>query len=294
MASPRAALLNLAKPAGPTSHDVVAQVRRASGQRKVGHAGTLDPLAEGVVVLGLGAGTRVLEYVQEQPKAYRATVRFGLATSTLDSEGEVTARAPVPLFEEQDLEALLQPFIGRILQTPPRYSAIKLGGEPLYARTRRGEAVEPQAREVEIYELQLLEWRPPLARLAITCGKGTYIRSLARDIGEAVGSVAHLAALVRTRVGRFELSQAVPLDEVGLRPWEEILHPIDEAVRHWPAVSFSAREERVLNSGGSVPAPGMGAGSRARAYGGEGGFFGLVESTSGGWRPLKILTSTST
>lgn len=289
-ASLEAGLLNVHKPPGPTSHDLVERVRRLWGQRKVGHGGTLDPMASGVLILGLGRGTRVLEYVQEQPKTYRASIRFGIETDTLDAEGEALRRSPVPGLEHHDLEALLQPFVGRILQVPPRYSALKRSGQPLYARARRGEAVEPEAREVEIYELHLEDWEPPLARLVVVCGRGTYIRSLARDLGQALGCGAHLAGLVRTRVARFVLEDALPPEALEGADPATVLHPLDEAVLHWPALELGAEEDRRLRHGRPLPDAQASPGTRARVYGPGGTLRGLVEAGQGHWRPLKILS----
>lgn len=286
IASLEAGLLIVDKPRGPTSHDVVARVRRLSGQRRVGHAGTLDPMAEGVLVLGLGRATRLLEYVQEQPKSYTAWVRFGVTTDTLDAEGQVTSTAAVPSLEK-DLPRLLGDFTGVIEQVPPRYSALKRAGQPLYARARRGEAPELEAREVVIYDLRLVSWEAPVAVLELSCGKGTYVRALARDLGEAVGCGAHLSGLLRTRVGRFQRSQAIPLQELGSRAWSEILHPPDEAVLHWPGVRLSAQQAAMLAGGRPVPAGAAAEGTHGRLYDPHLGLVAVGQVRQGQWRAIK-------
>ncbi len=213
------------KPAGPTSHDVVAQARRASGVKRVGHAGTLDPPARGVLVLALGSCTRLIRYVQDLEKEYVAEVRFGIATSTLDAAGDELERAPMPLTEAA-LAAVLPQFVGVIEQVPPMVSALKVGGRRLYELARRGEEVERQPRQVHIYSLVLEELSGgeyPGARLKVRCSRGTYIRALAADIASALGGRAHVERLCRTRVGPFDLAGAVALD--GLGEWRRHLLP---------------------------------------------------------------------
>ncbi len=192
-----------------TSHDVVARIRRLSGQRRIGHTGTLDPMASGVLVLCLGSATRLVEYYQGEDKRYNAEIVLGYATDTYDSEGAVTATAPIPALTQQAVEAALAAFCGEIRQTPPAYSAIKVDGKALYARARRGESVTPDARSVTFHRIDLIEWRAPdRLLLAIHCSAGAYIRSLAYDLGRSLGTLATLDVLRREAAGEFTLEES--------------------------------------------------------------------------------------
>jgi tRNA pseudouridine55 synthase len=205
------------KPAGMTSHDVVARVRRLAGQRRVGHGGTLDPPATGVLVLALGRATRLLPFLPTEPKRYLAEVAFGAETDTLDAAGTVTATADASGVDEARLRAALAGFVGPQLQTPPMVSAIKVGGERLYAKARRGEQVDRAPRPIVVHDLELLGFAAgarPRATLAVTCSGGTYVRALAADLGRALGTLAHLASLRRTAVGRFTERDAHTLPEL--------------------------------------------------------------------------------
>jgi tRNA pseudouridine55 synthase len=230
-------VLVIAKPVGPTSHDVVGLVRRLSQTKRVGHGGTLDPFASGVLPIFLGKATRLVEYHLADRKRYRATVCFGAASTTDDLEGALTP-SPGPPPTRAAVEAALDAFRGEIEQRPPAFSAIKVAGRRAYALARAGQSVELAPRTVRIHELALLEWdetRPgePVAVLDVTCSAGTYVRSLARDLGAALGSAAYLGALARTESGTFTLDDAVPLDEIrvategGPEGLEPLLKPID-------------------------------------------------------------------
>lgn len=199
------------KSPGPSSHDVVRLVRRALRTRAVGHAGTLDPMASGVLVLGVGEGTKLLYYLSSDDKAYAATVRLGVATDSLDALGEVTAEAAVPEgLDRARVEQVAQRFVGALVQRAPEFSAIKQAGEPLYARVRRGEAVVAPERDVLVRRLVVEAVRPGEIELQVSCGKGFYVRSLARDIALALGTVGHLSRLRRTVSGNFGLDDAAP------------------------------------------------------------------------------------
>ncbi|MCB0117202.1 MAG: tRNA pseudouridine(55) synthase TruB [Caldilineaceae bacterium] len=199
----------------PTSHDIVQRVRRLSGQRRIGHTGTLDPMAGGVLVLCLGIATRLVEYYQGHDKRYLAEITLGAETDTYDALGAVTNQQPVPDLDSQRIEAVLRAFTGEIEQKPPIYSALKQDGESLHRKARRGEAVEVAARPVTIYSLELVTWTPP-ARLLVRvhCSAGTYVRSLAHDLGVALGTCAHLSYLRREAVGNFVEQNAHTLDEI--------------------------------------------------------------------------------
>lgn len=213
-----AGILLVDKPAGPTSHDVVGRVRRAVRVRRVGHSGTLDPAATGLVLVGVGWVTRVLRYTDTHPKRYRADIAFGAETDTCDSEGEVIATASTSV-DPAALERVLAGFEGEIDQVPPAHSAIKVGGEKLYEKARRGEHVRAEARRVTIHEITVVDCDPDEASvvLDIACSSGTYIRSLARDLGRALGGAAHLAALRRTRIGPHDVDSALELEAVQAR-----------------------------------------------------------------------------
>jgi tRNA pseudouridine55 synthase len=197
-----------------TSHDVVAHTRRWSGQRRIGHTGTLDPMASGVLILCLGQATRLVEYYQGHDKRYRALVALGRATDSYDATGQVVEEAPVLPLNNEQIEAALARFRGDIMQTPPIYSALKQEGEALYAKARRGEEVTVAARPVTIHQLSLVEHTATTLTLDVACSAGTYIRSLAYDLGRALGTAAHLAALRRTAAGGFGLNEAHTLPEI--------------------------------------------------------------------------------
>ncbi|HEY7834342.1 MAG TPA: tRNA pseudouridine(55) synthase TruB [Ktedonobacterales bacterium] len=245
-------IFNLDKSAGMTSHDVVARVRRLTHQRRVGHAGTLDPAATGVLPVCVGQATRVAEYLSERGKAYRATIRFGAVTDTYDAEGQVVRTAPVAL-TEAEVAAVLPGFLGPQLQVPPIYSALKRDGRPLYELARAGEAVTVAPRPIVIESLTIVTWASPDLVLDVDCGKGTYIRSLAYDLGERLGPGAHLAALVRTRSGPFSLNDSITLEELELvlvdGTWPDHLYAPDEALLDRDAAILGPASETRLRNG---------------------------------------------
>jgi tRNA pseudouridine55 synthase len=213
--SPLDAVLVIDKPVGPTSFDVVRKVRRAAGLRRVGHGGTLDPAASGVLPVCLGEATKLAQFLLDADKEYEFTVCLGVETDTDDAMGAVTARADASAIGEAAVRAALAPFRGPITQVPPSYSALKRAGRPLYDYARAGEAVAPAPRAVTVYELELTSFAgPAAAAFRMRCAKGTYVRALARDLGRALGVGGHVTALRRTRSGPFSLAQARPLDEV--------------------------------------------------------------------------------
>ena len=291
------------KSAGMTSHDVVARVRRLLRQKRVGHAGTLDPLATGVLPVLVGQATRVAEYLSESGKAYRATIRFGVETDTYDAEGTVVEERPVALTLPQ-IEAVLPEFLGEQMQVPPRYSAIKRAGQPLYKLARAGADVTPEPRPVVITALRPVAWQPPDLVLDIECGKGTYIRSLAHDVGARLGAGAHLAALRRTRSGPFTLEQAVTLERLDAAladgTWPALLHPPDAALLDRRAATLDATQVVAFRNGQTLhvaaetlsPAlPLRVEGELLRAYSMTGRFLGLArwDASAEVWRPHKVL-----
>jgi tRNA pseudouridine55 synthase len=252
-------VLVLVKPAGPTSHDMVALVRRLAAARRVGHGGTLDPFASGVLPLFLGTATRMLEYHLGDSKAYRATVCFGASSTTDDLEGELTpseGQAP----KRSEVERALRDSTGSINQTPPAYSAIKVGGRRAYAMARAGQTPELRPRAVTISRLELVSWDDsdparPIAVLDVECSAGTYVRALARDLGRNVGSGAYLGALVRTASGPFQLAAAKTVDEVrraaevGPGALATLLLPPDTGLDRFPGVELSASETEAVARG---------------------------------------------
>ncbi|MBN2211310.1 MAG: tRNA pseudouridine(55) synthase TruB [Sedimentisphaerales bacterium] len=219
---PPAIFIAINKPIGMTSHDVIDAVRRITGQRRVGHAGTLDPLARGVLVVGVGrAATRQLETIVAGEKEYITTIRLGITSTTDDAEGTLTAHPTTAPPDRAMVEAALPGFIGEIQQRPPAYSAIKINGRPAYKLARKGKAPLMEARPVVIHTLELLDYTWPDLRLRAVTGKGVYIRSLARDIGQALGIGGYMADLERTRVGSYDISKALSLQQLEAL-WPEI------------------------------------------------------------------------
>jgi tRNA pseudouridine55 synthase len=211
-------LLLVDKPGGLTSHDVVNRMRRHLGFKKIGHGGTLDPMATGLLVLLLGRGTKLSAYVMAADKTYEGTMRLGVSTNTEDAEGAVLAEADPSGVREEDLRAQMAARCGDMMQTPPMVSAVKIDGVPLYKLARKGQVVEREPRLIHIYAFELVAWRPPEADFRITCTKGTYVRSLCADIGGALGCGGHLAALRRTASGSFRVADAIPLAEAMETP----------------------------------------------------------------------------
>lgn len=240
-------LLLVDKPAGVTSHDVVGKVRRIFGQREVGHTGTLDPFATGLLVLALGRATRIARFVEAEDKRYLGTVRLGRATTTFDLEGDTTAEAEVPLIERPVIERTLASLTGTIAQRAPAFSAIKVGGERLYAKARRGEEVEAPVRQVTIHELRLLELALPDLSIETRVSKGTYIRSLAVQIGEGLGLPAHLTVLRRTAVGAHRVESARTIEQLEGRAEE--LVPLEAALPHLPAIRCDAQLAKDVRHG---------------------------------------------
>jgi tRNA pseudouridine55 synthase len=298
---PLSGILNVDKPAGMTSHDVVDAVRRMAGQRRVGHTGTLDPMATGVLPVCLGQATRVAEYVMTGRKCYRAGIGLGITTDTYDADGEITSEGGPTAFTRAELEAALSGFVGRIEQVPPMYSAIKQGGQPLYKLARKGEAVERKPRPVEINSIIIVHWTPPSLIIEVVCSPGTYIRSLAHDLGQRLGCGAYLATLVRLRSGQFSLEQAVSLDrlEEAFRHGQEdrFMLPFDEALLNWPALVVAADDARRIVHGnpvqGEPPVSGGDGLHLGRVYGPDGEFLAIAEYQPGKaqWQPKKVFAS---
>ncbi len=288
------------KPAGWTSFDVVARARRLLGERKIGHAGTLDPAATGVLPLAVGSATKTLEYLSGSSKSYLAEVVFGVETDSYDIDGRVTVIRDATELSEAAVAGALDAFRGDLAQIPPMHSAIKVGGRKLYDLARKGEEIERAPRPVTIHHLELLGWEPPVATLWVDCSKGTYIRSLARDLGEALGVGAHLGNLVRYRTGPFTLCEAVTMGELadlaaeGALPWawpSLAAHP-DSVVLDLPALLLDADGARRWRQGSPIPADSPAAGD-CRAYDEDGTWLGLgkADATGASWRPAKVIAA---
>ncbi|HEY6539349.1 MAG TPA: tRNA pseudouridine(55) synthase TruB [Ktedonobacteraceae bacterium] len=291
-------ILNINKPTGMTSHDVVAKVRKLLKQRRVGHAGTLDPAASGVLPICVGHATRVAEYLSESGKAYRAIIIFGAVTDTYDSEGTIIRTASTEGLTRATIEAILPAMLGEQTQVPPRYSAIKLQGQPAYKRARAGEDVAMEARPITIYQLEIIDWLSPALTLAIECSKGTYIRSLAFDLGEKLGCGAYLCGLVRTRSGPFTLSESITLEQLAQAAEqgtiEQYLYPADKAIEQYPALVLDeATTERVRHGNAfhiEEKSDTLYEQRLARVYDDKGQFVAIAEwdKEQGVWQPIKV------
>ncbi len=289
-AQPVSGFLNVDKPVGMTSHDVVAAVRRGLQIRKAGHAGTLDPLAGGVLVVCVGAATRLSEYVMASTKRYRAQVRLGVETDTYDAEGVVIAACDAGHITQAQVEQALEPLRGEIAQMPPMHSAIKQGGRKLYELARAGQTVERAARPVRIERLEATAWALPLVTLDITCSAGTYIRSLAHDLGAALGVGAHLTGLTRLASGSFTLDDAVPLAALLADPaWTRWLVAPGAALAGWPVVRLDADALRRVTHGQALADARAAAGALAQGRAPDGTLAAVLEGDGERWRPVKVL-----
>ncbi len=277
-----------------TSHDVVARVRKLLQQKRVGHAGTLDPSAAGVLPICIGQGTRVAEYLSESGKAYQAEITFGVVTDTYDGEGDVLRTTDVSDLTLARIEAVLPDFLGRQMQLPPSYSAIKIQGQPAYKRTRSGEVVSLQPRPIEIEQLHIIHWQPPRLTLAITCSKGTYIRSLAYDLGERTGYGAYLSGLLRTHSGPFTLAESITLPQLAAAieqsTWSTYIHTPDSVLGQYPAIHLdTASSARVLHGNRFYYELPISSGL-ARVYDDAGHFIAIASWNAEDrvWQPVKV------
>lgn len=291
-------ILNIHKATGMTSHDVVARVRKILKQRRVGHAGTLDPAASGVLPICVGQGTRVAEYLSESGKAYLAEIICGTVTDTYDAEGEVIRTSDWSTLTLPQIEQAVQSFLGPQLQLPPRFSAIKIKGQRAYKLARAGTEVTMEARPVTISNITISDWQAPRLTLGVECSKGTYIRSLAYDLGERLGCGAHLGGLVRTRSGPFELAQSVSLEQVAeaaeIGEIGKLLFPSDFALSFTSEIRLDqATTEKVLhgNSFKDERVSGQSARDIARVYDPAGTFLAIAQwdPDKETWQPKKVL-----
>ena len=302
---PLRGFLNVHKPAGVSSFDVVRQIRRATGVSKVGHAGILDQPASGVLPVAIGDATRLIDEVMGARKGYRTVIRLGVTTDTYDASGTVTATAPdsaVAGLDRAAVEAALRQFLGTIEQQPPAYSAIKRGGVPAHRAARRGEEVALEPRPVTVHALNLERFELPLIEVTIECDKGFYVRSLAHDLGQLLGVGGHVEMLTRTAVGRFTIAEATPLalavERLAAGDWATLLHAPDAVLTAWPVVILGSRGAAAVRLGQDVlPLPGQRSrsgrpGERARGYGPDGSLIALLESghTPAAWHPYRVFS----
>jgi len=281
------------KPVGLTSHDVVQIIRRGTGIRRAGHTGTLDPRASGVLVILVGPAVRLSEYVSASDKRYQATIRLGSSTDTFDAEGTVTNMRSVNDIDEEQFDDILQQFVGEMEQVPPPFSAVKVKGRKAYDMAREGEEVDLEPRMIQVYSLEVLEWAPPEAVIDVYCSSGTYVRSLANDLGKALGTGAHLVGLRRTKSGRFTLRDAVPLrrlqESFDAGNWYRHLIPAAEALADWPMVELDADQVELVRHGHRVPID-PGQKGWARGVSQQGDLVALLEvdEETSEWQPRKV------
>ena len=285
------------KPVGMTSHDVVQAIRNGTGLRRAGHTGTLDPRASGVLVILVGPAVRLSEYVSASDKRYQAIIRLGGSTDTFDAEGMVTPTIDPVSVTEAQFEEALKTFIGEIEQTPPPYSAVKVQGRKAYEMARQGEEVDLAPRKITVHHLEVLEWTPPEVVIDVHCSSGTYVRSLANDLGVMLGCGAYLVGLRRTKSGRFSLRDSVPLRKLQeaftAGNWYQYLIPAAEALGDWPAVELNPDEVEGVRHGHRVKVVGDPAETKVRGVSTQGELVALMEITinedgSREWQPKKV------
>ena len=291
-----AGFLNLNKPLGKTSHDIVAQVRRhyrlLTGAKKVGHAGTLDPLADGVLVICLGAATRLSDYIMRVRKVYQAQIFLGVSTTTYDAAGEILERKCADQIKRADIERALHHFIGDIEQTPPMYSAIKVRGKRLYELARQGQTIEREPRPITIHSIKILAWRNPVLELEIACGAGTYIRSLAHDLGVELGVGGYLSGLTRTASGAFEIRDSLPLEAItDSGVWlRHIVSPYD-ALTAYARVTLDTENIKSLSHGQYICRPPNIADPTVFAFDANEQLVAILEPRAERWKPRKVFVS---
>ena len=276
-------VLLLDKPIGLTSNQALQRVKRLFDARKAGHTGSLDPLASGLLPICLGQATKVSGFLLNASKRYQVTARLGQRKDTGDADGRVVEEEPVPALDNDAVKRVLAQFAGLQKQVPPMYSAIKHQGQRLYKLARKGIEIERQAREIEIYGLELLSLEDDALELDVACSKGTYIRTLIEDIAQALGTVAHVIALRRLGVGpyaegrMYKLEELEALAEQGMERLDDILLPVDSALGHWPSVELGADSAYYLMQGQAVMAPGAPRSGKVRLYDESHGFLGIGE-----------------
>ena len=273
------------KPAGMTSHDVVNTIRSGLSVAKAGHLGTLDPMATGVLPVPVGKATRFGRFIPNSPKEYIGEIRFGFSTNTYDREGTPTSEEHLLLNSAKDVEGVIRSLTGKLSQIPPPFSAKKIGGVPSYKLARQNRPVQIAPIQVEVYEFEMLRFEPPVITVRVVCSPGTYVRSLAHDLGRTLGSGAHLTALRRTRSGDFRLEHAVPLQRVSASD----LIPMSRLLESWPRIEVSGAEEMRVMHGNQIP--GDADAEFARIFNKKGEFIAVAAVENGWVRPRLVLTS---
>ena len=290
-------IINIDKPSGITSMDVVRKIRKASGVRKVGHGGTLDPLATGVIPVAIGKATRLLEYFLMSNKSYIAQIHFGKTTDTFDSEGEIISTKMDPPLDINVIEKTMNSFRGEIEQTPPPFSAIKKNGRRLYELARRGIDTYIEPRNVTVNELKIINYEPPILDLFIRCGKGFYVRSLANDLGKILGCGGYLNDLKRTSLGNFEISKSILLAKamsaIENGDTSKIVQPLETCVGNFERVNLSLEETTNIKNGQKIPYTldsSIEKGSLASAFSPKGDLAAIImfEDKSREWKPVKV------
>lgn len=286
------AVINLNKPKGKTSHDMVSFLRRLTGMRRVGHTGTLDPDATGVLPICIGTATKAAEFLTGQGKSYRAQIVLGSSTDTLDASGTVTATSAVDVGEEE-IRRAIQQFVGRIEQIPPMYSAVKVGGKKLYELARQGQVIERKSRTVEISKIEIseIDLVAKTVTIEVDCSKGTYIRTLCADIGERLGCLAHMGSLVRTRSGRFYIQDSYTTQQLETLAGEgrlaEAATAVDAIFAECPPFTVSGTEEFRVRNGTPIACPDAKEGETYRIYAHDGSFLCLSQCKKGTLTMLK-------
>jgi tRNA pseudouridine55 synthase len=281
------------KPSGPTSFAVVSLVKRITGEKRVGHGGTLDPQASGVLPIFLGQATRLVEYLHIQSKIYQATIELGVTSDTYDTQGKLTRHTGAERVTRAELEHILPEYLGNILQTPPSFSALKFNGQPLYKLARQGLRPTIEPREIVVYRLEIIDFQSPFLTIIVRCGKGTYIRSLAHDLGQRLGVGACLKGLVRMAYGPFDIEHAIPLERLSeaIRKDQlpELIHPPDSVLSGWPSVKVTTEQQSDIRDGKQLEFA-VENGDRLRAYASNGQLIGLLVKVGVGnlWRPEKV------
>lgn len=290
-------IINIDKPSGITSMDVVRKIRSASGVKKVGHGGTLDPLATGVIPVAIGKATRLLEYFLMSNKSYIARIHFGKTTDTFDSEGEIISTKVDPPLDINVIEKTINSFRGEIEQTPPPFSAIKKNGRRLYELARKGLDTYIEPRNVMVYEIKIINYEPPVLDLFIRCGKGFYVRSLANDLGKMLGCGGYLNDLKRTSLGNFEISKSILLAKamsaIENGDTSKIVQPIETCVGNFERVNLSPEETTNIKNGQKIPytlSSSIEKGSLASAFSPKGDLAAIImfEDKSREWKPIKV------
>ncbi len=292
-------ILNVNKPEGKTSFDIVARLRRLTGEKHVGHSGTLDPIATGVLPICFGQATRVVQFLTDSSKTYLAEIELGLTTDTFDRQGRITQQGDPTTITVAQIQEALDTFRGTIEQTPPIYSALKYQGIRSYELARAGLSITLPSRRIDILNLEFKGYQPPLMTISVECSKGTYIRSLAHDIGQHLGCGAHLKNLVRLRCGPFHIQDALSLPEIEDAfqndIWKDLLYPLDSPVLNWKTIIVDQRNELAIRNGRALPlskAPTPSV-KYCRAYNLDGNFIAVMHfvSEENLWRPEKVFLS---